>query len=226
MFGFSLKAFGKKSRDSYLSAESFPHMVIDKFFSNSMLKKLMKEFNVMEHGKDFPSDQSSGKKMRCGEFSPLIESAFLAMERKSFLKFLEDLTGIRPLISDPSRYGAGLHSTERGGQLRRHLDFTKGVGAMSECWRRVNILVFMNQDWDEEWGGTCSLSTPKGKIITEVLPVANRAIIFNASSKSWHGQTEPINCPPDRHRMSIACYYYSDSKADEDQYYRCTLYED
>ena len=225
MFGFDLKTFGKESRENYLAAESFPHIIIDNFFSDETFEKLMEEFVIMGHMGDFPYDAQYGKRAKFDDFSPLVESVFLAMEGEPFTKFLEDLTGIDPVLSDPDRFGAGVHSTRRGGFLRRHLDFTK-KSADDKLWRRINLIIFMNHDWEEEWGGHCSLSTPDKKIFNNVLPVANRAVLFSTSSKSWHGQVEPLNCPDNRHRISLTCYYYSDTKADKDQHYRSTLYEE
>jgi hypothetical protein len=45
-----------------------------------------------------------------------------------------------------------------------------------------------------------------------VAPLFGRAVIFNTDLDSFHGHPEPLNCPPDRSRRSIATYYYTASE--------------
>jgi hypothetical protein len=45
--------------------------------------------------------------------------------------------------------------------------------------------------------------------VVRVEPLFGRAVIFNTDLDSFHGHPDPLNCPPDRSRRSIATYYYS-----------------
>ena len=43
----------------------------------------------------------------------------------------------------------------------------------------------------------------------KILPILNRCVIFNTTSKSIHGHPEPLNVPSHIRRQSIAVYYYT-----------------
>ena len=52
--------------------------------------------------------------------------------------------------------GGGLHQTLRGGHLNIHADFT--THHVHEHWaRRVNILLYLNEEWHDDWGGRLEL---------------------------------------------------------------------
>ena len=42
-----------------------------------------------------------------------------------------------------------------------------------------------------------------------VAPVLGRAVIFSTNLDSYHGHPDPLACPPERSRRSIATYYYT-----------------
>jgi 2OG-Fe(II) oxygenase superfamily len=126
----------------------------------------------------------------------------------SVLKSLESLTGEGPLISDPFFDGGGLHQIERGGHLSIHSDFAKPRHL--PIFRRLNLIIYLNKDWKEGFGGSLELWSRDGKQkVKSVLPVANRAVIFTTDTTSYHGHPEPVNCPPNMSRRSLALYYYS-----------------
>ena len=89
-----------------------------------------------------------------------------------------------------------------------HCDFN----VHSEGWlRRVNMLIYLNEGWEPEWMGQLCLGLPIAKRID---PIAGRAVIFETNEESWHGHPEPLKCPKDRERRSLAFYFYSEGTAD------------
>ena len=52
--------------------------------------------------------------------------------------------------------------------------------------------------------------------ITKVLPIFNRMVVFNTTETSFHGHPEPLNCPKDRSRKSLALYYYTIGQQEDD----------
>ena len=42
-----------------------------------------------------------------------------------------------------------------------------------------------------------------------MLPVFNRLLIFATLDNAYHGHPDPLTCPPDRARRSMALYYYT-----------------
>ena len=45
-----------------------------------------------------------------------------------------------------------------------------------------------------------------------IAPLLNRCVIFNTDYDSFHGHPEPMTCPKNVYRKSIALYYYTKSK--------------
>lgn len=122
---------------------------------------------------------------------------------------LSSITGI-DLLPDPwfktgpemPRLGGGLHEIESGGYLKMHVDFTLHPAGVE---RALNLLIYLNEDWDEGWGGALELH---GESITKITPVGGRVAIFPTHDQSWHGHPDPLTCPDHRARRSLAIYYY------------------
>ena len=68
---------------------------------------------------------------------------------------LETITGIPKLLADATFEGGGMHVTGPGGRLDVHVDFNYSHDIKQH--RRLNILVYLNPDWKEEWGGQIEL---------------------------------------------------------------------
>lgn len=76
--------------------------------------------------------------------------------------------------------------------------------------RKLNLLLYLNKDWNEEWGGDLELwDKNKENCITKISPIANRCVIFNTTGFAWHGHPLPLNCPSNITRKSLALYYYN-----------------
>lgn len=185
------------SRDEYLSAEPFPHCVIDGFISPELVREINSQW---------PSHFSGIKKKEAikQHTQQLPEAASrLAdyMNSRIMCERLAKMAGIPILLPDNGLNGGGLHSIPRGGHLGIHVDFNK----LGDLYRRMNVLIYLNEDW--KWGGDLELWDDK--CVKSISPIAGRAVIFSTSETSWHGHPTPLDCPPDRQRRSIAFYYYS-----------------
>ncbi len=130
-----------------------------------------------------------------------------------FVAYLEQLTGIENLLPDWSMDGGGLHQTLRGGHLNIHADFT--THHVHENWaRRVNILLYLNDEWRDEWGGKLELwDKDMTACQATVTPKGNRMLIFTTAFDSFHGHPDGLTCPPDVARRSMALYYFTEEKA-------------
>jgi Rps23 Pro-64 3,4-dihydroxylase Tpa1-like proline 4-hydroxylase len=114
------------------------------------------------------------------------------MRSSNFIKFLEKLTGIPGLVSDPTMFGAGLHQIVVGGVLLMHTDFNRHKEHRG-LWRRVNVFLYLNKDWQESWGGHLDLSGGDDTLPdTRISPLMNRMVIFSSSRKSFHGHPDPL----------------------------------
>lgn len=201
---------GRDLHQHYVSAQPFPHIVIDDFLSSDILARVLRDFPSSE-GRSFYDDEQTRLKYqyRPDEIpSALVRNLFAELTGAAFIAFLEELTGIKGLIADHLFEGGGLHETKSGGRLGVHADYTLHKDLNVE--RRINLLVYLNDPWPAEYGGDLELwDKAMRQCKVKVQPVFGRAVIFNTTRDSWHGQPEPVTCPPDRSRKSIATYYFT-----------------
>ena len=205
---------GQSLAAQYQGAEPFPHIVLDDFLDVDVLRQVLSEFPPSENRPFFDRDQERYK-LQYPPYeisSGLIRNIFAELNSQAFLGFLEELTGIEGLISDPYFDGGGLHETQRGGHLGIHADFN--IHGRLKVQRRLNLLIYLNEDWDDDYGGQLELWDKQMKqCVVRVKPELGRAVIFNTDLDSFHGHPDPLNCPADRSRRSIATYYYSAPEA-------------
>lgn len=203
---------------AYRAAEPFPHVVIDDVLRPEAFDKAVGEFPGIrdEFWKGYlhvnETKYSNTEPDSWGSTLRSIAEEFCSDE---FVAYLTELTGIQGLIPDWSMDGGGLHQTLRGGHLNIHADFT--THHQHENWaRRVNILLYLNEEWKEEWGGKLELwdknmTACQGK----VTPAGNRMLVFTTSFDSFHGHPDGLTCPEDVARRSMALYYFTVEDAPE-----------
>lgn len=207
----------------YQSNSPFAHIVLDDFVPQSTLEKLLVEYPYDQQSTLW--NDASYKNNATGEYvqkdkrnirdllrmPATYRQLIWELNSKYFLDFLSKLSAISQLIPDPLLRGAGIHQIGRGGFLKIHADFTAHRDFGLD--RRLNLLLYLNQDWPEEYGGHLELwdaqmQGPPQKI----LPIANRCVIFTTTATSYHGHPHPITCPPELFRKSIALYYYTNGR--------------
>jgi 2OG-Fe(II) oxygenase superfamily len=210
----------------YRSASPYPHIVLENFLDPAVLEECIAEFNHLNETdgwinyKHYNEDKRGLNKIDL--LPEAIKNTINELNSPPFLEFLSNLTGIPGLMKDEGLEGGGIHQSARGGFLNIHADFT--VHPHHRNWqRRVNVLVYLNKDWKEDWGGKLELWDKKMKACEEsVLPVFNRCVIFNTDADSYHGHPLPMTCPEDAFRRSIALYYFTEEK---NPYRRATYYQ-
>jgi 2OG-Fe(II) oxygenase superfamily len=126
-----------------------------------------------------------------------------------FVAWISKLTGIPNLMADPMLEGGGLHQSGPGGYLNVHTDFS--MHHFHTHWhRRVNLILYLNPDWKEEWGGSLELWEAKmARCGAKYPPLLNHALIFTTDERSLHGFPDPLTCPAGESRKSLALYYYT-----------------
>lgn len=123
-----------------------------------------------------------------------------------FVDALGTLTGTPQLMSDPHQWGGGQHQISPGGRLDVHADFQ--IHPVYGTTRRVNVLVYLNERWESDWGGSLELWDADGPV-RRILPALNTMVVFDTSSTSFHGHPDPVASPPGTTRKSVALYYYT-----------------
>lgn len=208
--GGKLKALGSELHQSYVSGDPYPHICIDDAFPEELLARVADEtIEVKGDDGSFSGKHEMLKIQRTAERLPFYSRSFLyALNSRPFLQFLENMTGIKGLIPDPYFIGGGLHETKTGGFLNIHADFNHHEPLNLE--RRLNILIYLNQDWKEEYGGSFEIwDTPMTKLHGRWTPSFNRFVAFSTASDTMHGNPEPVSHPDGLSRRSLALYYYT-----------------
>ncbi|MBO9657706.1 MAG: 2OG-Fe(II) oxygenase [Chitinophagaceae bacterium] len=212
-----LKAFGREKREGYLTAAPFASGYYDNFFNAERLKEILNEFPDLAKQTDLKYNDANQVKLASkGEyrFGEKTKEFMHFLNSQPFLEFLTELTGIQNLIPDPFFDGGGCHQILPGGMLKIHADFNKHPNTKLD--RRLNVLVYLNEDWHEEYGGHFELwDTEMKGAVTKILPLFNRMAIFSTTSNSYHGHPNKLTCPPDRSRKSLALYYYTNGRPEE-----------
>jgi hypothetical protein len=216
----NLDLVAEKHFNSYVTADPFPHIVFDNFFNEVALNEILNEFpNELEKvGGNFNTNQEKKSfSNNPDKLSPIINTFFNFTNSHRFINFINKLSGIeRPLIPDPYFFGGGLHELKDGGFLNIHCDFNKDPNMKLD--RRINVLIYLNHDWKNQYGGALELwDKEKKNCVQKIKPIFNRMVIFNTTNFSFHGNPDKIKLSDkSKSRKSIALYYYSNGRPDNE----------
>jgi len=206
--------------ERYQRAEPFPHIVLDDCFDPELLACIDDEFPATGNQQDWLTFRKENEWLKNATAAdrqiPFLTRHFLyALNSRTFIAWLEELTGIKGLIADTEFFGGGLHATLPGGRLEVHADFNKHL--RNGLDRRLNLLLYLNRDWSEHWGGHLELWDREMRACRKrLVPIFNRMVIFSTTDFSFHGHPEPLRCPEGRMRKSIALYYFSRGRPREE----------
>ncbi len=202
--------------EHYKSALPYPHAQFDDFLEVWAAEKAMASFPGVKDSGWIHYIHINEKKHGLNKLDLIptfLQEVIKTLNSDEFVAAISKLTGIEGLKADPSLEGGGLHQSKRDGFLNIHADFT--VHPHKRNWRRrVNLLVYLNEDWKPEYKGDLELwSRDMKECVEKISPIFNRCVIFNTDEDSYHGLPEPIKCPEDMTRKSIALYYFTEEKA-------------
>ena len=204
-------------RDRFANAQPFRHVVIDDLLDPAVLRDLIDEFPAFDARNALNEFGEVGGKAVHNDLlclGPGFARFDTLMAHPHFLKWLSDVTGIPKLLYDAEYVGGGTHENVSGQDLDPHVDFNYHTNGR---WhRRLNLILFLNDRWEPEWGGCLELHRnpwlpPSEDETQTVTPQANRAVIFETTENSWHGFPR-ITIPEDAKgitRRTIAVYFYT-----------------
>ena len=206
------QSLGKELTEAYQAASPYPHIVIDDFLPPALLEKVLAHFDAIEAvGSEMVFDRPQERFKASFQPDTLdteLRQLFYSFNSKPFIKVMENITGIKGLIPDPYFMGAGIHEIKQGGHLSVHADFNHHM--LMNLERRINVLIYLNKDWRQEYGGSLELWDERmTRCEHDIVPLFNRCVIFNTTSNSQHGNPQPIAHPDGISRKSIALYYYT-----------------
>ena len=210
-------------RSGFISAQPFKHACIEDFLEPRWAETLLQEFPVFDPKKAVNEFGKVGRKavrtdMR--EISDHYREFFDYVNSQAFLDAMSQMTGIPDLRFDPEMYGGGTHENLEGQALDAHVDFN--YDQQRQLHRRINLLIYLNKEWDISWGGAIQLhSDPRDWANDHVETfncTFNRCVIFETNERSWHG-FKRIKLPDEKRgltRKCISIYLYTRERPPEE----------
>jgi Rps23 Pro-64 3,4-dihydroxylase Tpa1-like proline 4-hydroxylase len=214
-----------KLKNDFANAFPYKHLVMDNFlvedFANLLhdnfpsIDKLKKHYNGLNEKKSEGANFS--------DFHP----AFLEFRQfllcEDLAKWTVEVTQIPEVFVTDDKLGAGLHQGGNGSFLDVHIDFN--IHAEKNVYRRLNMLVYMNKDWQPEYGGDLEMWDAKmTKCEKKVAPIFNRCVIFETNEISYHGYSK-ITLPENLTRKSIYTYFYTPMEKSPVTQYHDTVFK-
>jgi hypothetical protein len=202
--------------------DPFRHIVIDDFLSADACAALLTQFPPFERGNARNEAGELGAKStveKIRDLGPAYTALDDLIQTREFLDLIGRITGIPNLLYDPWYFGGGTHENRAGQDLDPHVDFNRHP---VERWhRRLNLIVYLNREWRDAWGGSLEMHTdPRAADdrVTTITPLYNRAVIFETTEWSWHGFSR-VALPTDKSslsRKSIALYFYTTERPQDE----------
>jgi Rps23 Pro-64 3,4-dihydroxylase Tpa1-like proline 4-hydroxylase len=225
-----LELVNKKTRQAvgdlhaaFRDAAPFKHVIIDEFLAPEFAEALLREFPAFSPDRARNEFGKIGNKATVQEILRLggnYRRADLLVSSQPFLQLISEITGIPDLVYDPGYFGGGTHENRDGQGLDPHVDFN--WHPQTGHHRRLNLIIYLNKEWDEGWGGSIELhSNPRDWSINQVqafAPLFNRCMLFETNERSWHGFSV-IRLPNEKRylsRKSFTIYYYTKERPAEE----------
>jgi Rps23 Pro-64 3,4-dihydroxylase Tpa1-like proline 4-hydroxylase len=202
-----------RRRAEFEAADPFPHVTLDDFLQREIAEPVVREFDDHESNWAHYHHYNQRKQAitHLEGMGPRTRELVEALQSEAFVRFIEQITGLEELFADPYLDGAGMHKTLPGGHLNMHTDFLSHPNH-SDWSRQVNLLLYFNPDWKDEWMGNLELwDRGVERCVQSIAPAFNRCVIFQTSELSFHGHPQPLACPEGISRNSIALYYFQKS---------------
>lgn len=216
MLNEKVLAAAGRLRQRFQTAKPFKHLMIDDFFTPEAAEALLADFPPFDPRYALAESGKVGGKAVVTDIAAISDfyrRVHAYITSRGFLDAMSAITGIPDLEADPSLFGAGTHDNRHGQDLLPHVDFN--YDRSRTLHRRLNLLLYLNKDWDEAWGGAIQIHSdprkPDRNAIKTINVLFNRAVMFETNEHSWHG-FRVIDLPEDKRHLSrkaLAIYFYT-----------------
>ena len=200
----------KKLRHSFDHAQPCRHLVLDNFLTQEAADQLFANFPPLDtlNVKRKSMNENKSEDYHFERWAPIFGEVRDSIQSDEFAKFMTDITGVEGLRTTRDSLGSGLHQGGEGSYVDVHIDVN--YNPKTNLWRRINLLIYLNKEWKEEYGGHLEIWDKEMKNCEHrVLPSHNRAIVFYTDENSPHGYSR-INIPEGESRKSFYTYFFTE----------------
>ena len=153
---------------------------------------------------------------------PVTEAIVNHLNSGKFMSWGEGLSNIEGLLPDPYLHGAGIVKMPRGKTITLHTDFT--WNAKIKTQHSMNVGLYMNKEWREEWGGNLQFWNDDSTVChLDIVVKPNSLIFWDKPTKVIHGFADGLNCPEDITRDVLMVFYYESHDVPRDRVSKSTL---
>jgi Rps23 Pro-64 3,4-dihydroxylase Tpa1-like proline 4-hydroxylase len=202
----------KALQHEYSTALPYRHIVMDNFLETDFAQTLHDNFPSIEklnkHYKGLNEQKSEGSNFQ--DFHPIFTQVRELVMSKAFNDWLAEVTGVAGIFVTDDKLGTGLHQGGDGSFLDIHIDFN--IHSELDVHRRLNMLIYLNEDWKDEYGGFLEMWDAKmTKCEKKVAPKLNRCVVFETNEISYHGYSK-VTLPAGLTRKSFYTYFYTPTR--------------
>ena len=202
-------------KDEWNSKKPFRYFYVDDFLVSDWAEKILESYpkpDVKWESTTYINQKNKFQKTTF-EKNSIFNIVFEELNHPEFLALISKMTGIEDLIPDKKLFGGGLHQSIKGAFLDVHIDYN--FHPETKLHRRLNLLVYMNKEWDDVFEGHLELwDMDKKKLLEKIAPIFNRMAMFETNEISWHGHPHKLKTPDGLSRKSMAAYYYTKERDD------------
>jgi hypothetical protein len=195
-------------RTCYLTAKPFPHLKILNICNEEKLIELRNQIPELDNkSRDYMFAGNKFEKSHYFELGELFNELYEDLRSEKMNRFLSFLSGKTTFV-DPDNHGGGLHQGKKNSFLDMHLDYN--YHPLNEnWWREMNLLLYLNKDWKQEFGGHLKIKDLRTDESAELEVDFNTLIIQQCGDYTLHGY-DPTNFPEGNYRTSIATYAFTE----------------
>lgn len=220
-----LDALLNSGRQLFMSAQPYEHIIIDNFLREESYNEILSALpspRLNQRSSDYIFAKNKFENPVFDANAQVLRELRQELIGERFQSFLKSIYDMDVFI-DAEFMGGGLHQGGSGSFLDMHADFSRHP-VHNEWVRELNVLLYLNQGYEESWGGHLEMRNARTGSVGRVAPLGNRMVIMLTKEYTLHGYN-PIKFPTGRYRTSIAAYAYTQNTDFESVPDRSTLWE-
>ena len=212
-----------KLKKKYKTSSNINYLIIENLLPYEIASTLDKKFparNLLNL-----RSETQEKKYIAVEWdssSQIVENCLYAFQKERVINLFSKICNIKDLSGDKELYAGGVSYMDKDCFLNPHID--NSHDRLKEKYRRLNLLYYVNENWDSEKDGGELLLFPEGVKSKPIIipPKFNSLVVMRTDCKSLHGVNK-VNSISNV-RKCISNYYFSSSSPTGNSYYHSTSF--